>query len=99
MILETSTIYKKNIIALRLAYEKPTAFALCASVLDLVAFVRFALFKTNALYNSINGLKNNQLRYLELRRKLPVTRTLFPWHSTLQFSLTRDLEKELGIEK
>ncbi|KAJ0883812.1 putative F-actin-capping protein subunit alpha [Helianthus annuus] len=37
--------------------------------------------------------------FKELRRKLPVTRTLFPWHSTLQFSLTRDLEKELGIEK
>ncbi|EXC17984.1 hypothetical protein L484_002877 [Morus notabilis] len=33
----------------------------------------------------------------DLRRKLPVTRTLFPWHNTMQFSLTRDISKELGI--
>ncbi|MFS8020246.1 hypothetical protein Hanom_Chr15g01413291 [Helianthus anomalus] len=42
-------IYKKNYInILRLGYEKPTAFALCASRLnlDLVAFVRLSLFKT-----------------------------------------------------
>ncbi|MFS8030958.1 hypothetical protein Hanom_Chr17g01540141 [Helianthus anomalus] len=31
---------KTYIIFLRLGYEKPTAFALCASILDLVAFVR-----------------------------------------------------------
>ncbi|PKI74031.1 hypothetical protein CRG98_005509 [Punica granatum] len=37
--------------------------------------------------------------FKDLRRKLPVTRTLFPWHNTLQFSLTRDITKELGIEK
>nr|XP_043624243.1 F-actin-capping protein subunit alpha [Erigeron canadensis] len=37
--------------------------------------------------------------FKELRRKLPVTRTLFPWHNTMQFSLTRDLTKELGIGK
>ena len=50
MMLKTYSIYKKNyIIVLRLAYEKPTAFALCASVLDLVAFVRFALFKTKGV--------------------------------------------------
>lgn len=35
----------------------------------------------------------------DLRRKLPVTRTLFPWQNTLQFSLTRDITKELGIGK
>ena len=35
----------------------------------------------------------------DLRRKLPVTRTLFPWHNTSQFSLTREITKELGIEK
>ncbi|WVY94387.1 hypothetical protein V8G54_033475 [Vigna mungo] len=35
----------------------------------------------------------------DLRRKLPVTRTLFPWNNTLQFSLTRDISKELGIGK
>lgn len=35
----------------------------------------------------------------DLRRKLPVTRTLFPWHNTMQFSLTRDISKELGIGK
>lgn len=37
--------------------------------------------------------------FKDLRRKLPVTRTLFPWHNTLQFSLTKDINKELGIEK
>lgn len=37
--------------------------------------------------------------FKELRRKLPVTRTQFPWHNTLQFSLTRDITKELGIGK
>lgn len=37
--------------------------------------------------------------FKDLRRKLPVTRTLFPWHNTMQFSLTRDITKELGIEK
>ncbi|KAJ8772034.1 hypothetical protein K2173_027211 [Erythroxylum novogranatense] len=37
--------------------------------------------------------------FKDLRRKLPVTRTLFPWHNTLQFSLTRDIQKELGIGK
>ncbi|KAK4282780.1 hypothetical protein QN277_014114 [Acacia crassicarpa] len=37
--------------------------------------------------------------FKDLRRKLPVTRTLFPWHNTLQFSLTRDLTNELGIGK
>jgi hypothetical protein len=35
----------------------------------------------------------------DLRRKLPVTRTLFPWHNTLAFSLTRDLAKELALGK
>ncbi|OAY66330.1 F-actin-capping protein subunit alpha, partial [Ananas comosus] len=37
--------------------------------------------------------------FKDLRRKLPVTRTLFPWHSTFQFSLNRDLAKDLGIGK
>ncbi|MQL90412.1 hypothetical protein Taro_022995 [Colocasia esculenta] len=37
--------------------------------------------------------------FKDLRRKLPVTRTLFPWHNTLQFSLTREISKELGIGK
>lgn len=40
----------------------------------------------------------NFLRMQDLRRKLPVTRTLFPWHNTLQFSLTRDIQKNLGLE-
>jgi hypothetical protein len=35
----------------------------------------------------------------DLRRKLPVTRTLFPWHNTLALSLTRDLAKELALGK
>ncbi|GLT90226.1 hypothetical protein SLE2022_081700 [Rubroshorea leprosula] len=37
--------------------------------------------------------------FKDLRRKLPVTRTLFPWHHTSQFSLTREISKELGIGK
>ncbi|KAK7284378.1 hypothetical protein RJT34_19123 [Clitoria ternatea] len=44
-------------------------------------------------------LKLSDSTFKDLRRKLPVTRTLFPWHNTLQFSLTRDLSKELGIGK
>ncbi|MFS7923080.1 hypothetical protein Hanom_Chr03g00256591 [Helianthus anomalus] len=45
--LKTYDIYKKlYIINLRLGYEKPAAFALRVSVLDLVAFVRLSLFKT-----------------------------------------------------
>ena len=35
----------------------------------------------------------------DLRRKLPVTRTLFPWHNTHALSLTRDLAKELALGK
>ncbi|KAG5541562.1 hypothetical protein RHGRI_021408 [Rhododendron griersonianum] len=42
---------------------------------------------------------NTYTTFKDLRRKLPVTRTLFPWHNTLQFSLTRDISKELGIGK
>ncbi|URD79625.1 F-actin-capping protein subunit [Musa troglodytarum] len=37
--------------------------------------------------------------FKDLRRKLPVTRTLFPWQNTMQFSLTRDITKEMGIGK
>lgn len=37
--------------------------------------------------------------FQDLRRKLPVTRTLFPWQNALQFSLTRDISRELGIDK
>lgn len=44
-------------------------------------------------------LKLPDSTFKDLRRKLPVTRTLFPWHSTLQFSLTRDIAKELKIGK
>ncbi|XP_058076801.1 F-actin-capping protein subunit alpha [Magnolia sinica] len=37
--------------------------------------------------------------FKDLRRKLPVTRTLFPWHNTLQVSLNRDLVKGIGNGK
>ncbi|MFS7989457.1 hypothetical protein Hanom_Chr11g01047081 [Helianthus anomalus] len=48
--LKTYGIYTKiYIIFLRLGYEKPTAFALRASFLDLIAFVRLSLFKTKLL--------------------------------------------------
>eukprot|EP01018_Ginkgo_biloba_P006187 Gb_17838 [translate_table: standard] len=43
--------------------------------------------------------KLSDTTFKELRRKLPVTRTLFPWHNTLQLSLTRDLTKELSFGK
>ena len=35
----------------------------------------------------------------DLWRKLSVTQTLLPRHNTMQFSLTRDTTKELGIGK
>lgn len=43
--------------------------------------------------------KLSDTTFKDLRRKLPVTRTLFPWHNTLQLSLTRDLTKELSLGK
>uniref|UniRef100_A0A0D6RA16 F-actin-capping protein subunit alpha n=1 Tax=Araucaria cunninghamii TaxID=56994 RepID=A0A0D6RA16_ARACU len=43
--------------------------------------------------------KLSDTTFKDLRRKLPVTRTLFPWHNTLQLSLTRDLAKELSFGK
>lgn len=46
---------------------------------------------------SYSNLPDNTFK--DLRRKLPVTRTLFPWHNTSQFSLTREITKELGIGK
>ncbi|KAF5796007.1 hypothetical protein HanXRQr2_Chr08g0346331 [Helianthus annuus] len=63
--LKTYMIYIKNyIITLRLGYEKPTAFTLCASVLDLVAFVRLTLFKTKQVTKSV-GTRHLQF-YLEV---------------------------------
>ncbi|KAJ3683715.1 hypothetical protein LUZ60_013942 [Juncus effusus] len=52
---------------------------------------------TQSLETSYLNLPDSMFK--DLRRKLPVTRTLFPWHNTLQFNLTRDLSKELGIGK
>lgn len=51
----------------------------------------------SSLETSYSNLPDSTFK--DLRRKLPVTRTLFPWHNTMQFSLTRDITKELGIEK
>lgn len=50
----------------------------------------------NSLLRSYSKLPDTTFK--DLRRKLPVTRTLFPWHNTLQFSLTRDMQKSLGLE-
>eukprot|EP00252_Welwitschia_mirabilis_P010966 TRINITY_DN24696_c0_g1_i1.p1 TRINITY_DN24696_c0_g1~~TRINITY_DN24696_c0_g1_i1.p1 ORF type:complete len:326 (-),score=63.80 TRINITY_DN24696_c0_g1_i1:94-1071(-) len=50
-----------------------------------------------SLEESYSKLSDNTFK--DLRRKLPVTRTLFPWNNTLQLSLTRDLQKELNIGK
>lgn len=51
----------------------------------------------SSLEESYSNLPDTTFK--DLRRKLPVTRTLFPWQNTLQFSLTRDVTKELGIGK
>ncbi|KAG7021076.1 F-actin-capping protein subunit alpha [Cucurbita argyrosperma subsp. argyrosperma] len=51
----------------------------------------------SALEVSYSNLPDTTFK--DLRRKLPVSRTLFPWHNTSQFSLTRDVVKELGIGK
>ncbi|MFS7896235.1 hypothetical protein Hanom_Chr15g01381931 [Helianthus anomalus] len=59
--LKTYGIYiyiKGYIITLHLGYEKPTAFALCVSVLDLVAFVRLSLLKTKAIVLAICAINN-----------------------------------------
>ncbi|KAL6536696.1 hypothetical protein OROMI_026277 [Orobanche minor] len=50
----------------------------------------------NSLQMSYLNLPDTTFK--DLRRKLPVTRMLFPWHNTLQFSLTRDIQKNLGLE-
>ncbi|EPS62265.1 hypothetical protein M569_12526, partial [Genlisea aurea] len=49
----------------------------------------------NYLQTSYSKLPDTTFK--DLRRKLPVTRTLFPWHHTLQFSLSRDMKKSLGL--
>ncbi|KAG6434142.1 hypothetical protein SASPL_105764 [Salvia splendens] len=51
----------------------------------------------NSLQTSYSKLSDATFK--DLRRKLPVTRTLFPWHNATQFSLRRDLQKSLGLEK
>lgn len=50
----------------------------------------------NSLQTSYSNLPDATFK--DLRRKLPVTRTLFPWHSTKQFSLNRDIHKSLGLK-
>ncbi|XP_039066472.1 F-actin-capping protein subunit alpha-like [Hibiscus syriacus] len=50
-----------------------------------------------SLEGSYLDLSDNTFK--ELRRKLPVTRTLFPWHKTLLFSFKREMDEELGIRK
>jgi capping protein alpha len=51
----------------------------------------------DALQSSYSNLPDTTFK--DLRRKLPVTRTQFPWHNTKQFNLNRDLSNELGIKK
>ncbi|KAK9139356.1 hypothetical protein Scep_009037 [Stephania cephalantha] len=55
----------------------------------------------NEYLASLEGSYSNlpDTTFKDLRRKLPVTRTLFPWHNTLQLSLNRDITKELGTGK
>ncbi|KAL4352981.1 hypothetical protein GQ457_06G023760 [Hibiscus cannabinus] len=48
-----------------------------------------------SLEGSYFDLSDNTFK--ELRRKLPVTRTLFPWHNTMQFNLKREIAEELRI--
>ncbi|KAG6474828.1 hypothetical protein ZIOFF_064043 [Zingiber officinale] len=52
----------------------------------------------NVQLDAKNECKDSTI-FQDLRRKLPVTRTLFPWQNTIQFSLTKDINKELGIGK
>eukprot|EP00268_Persea_americana_P064034 TRINITY_DN8379_c0_g1_i11.p1 TRINITY_DN8379_c0_g1~~TRINITY_DN8379_c0_g1_i11.p1 ORF type:complete len:308 (+),score=54.63 TRINITY_DN8379_c0_g1_i11:152-1075(+) len=68
------------------------------SALSIINMIRH---HENEYMASLEGSYSNlpDTTFKDLRRKLPVTRTLFPWHNTLQFSLTRDITKELGIEK
>lgn len=48
------------------------------------------------LEDSYSKLSDNTFK--ELRRKLPVTRTLFPWGSAHQLSLTKELTREMSIK-
>ncbi|KAG8479588.1 hypothetical protein CXB51_029367 [Gossypium anomalum] len=50
-----------------------------------------------SLEESYCKLSDNTFK--DLRRKLPITRTLFPWRNTRQFSLKREISEELGIGK
>ncbi|KAI4367845.1 hypothetical protein MLD38_016469 [Melastoma candidum] len=68
------------------------------SALSIAAIIRHHESKYLAsLEASYSTLPDTTFK--ELRRKLPVTRTLFPWHNALQFNLTKDMEKELGIRR
>nr|POE58932.1 f-actin-capping protein subunit alpha [Quercus suber] len=63
----------------------------------------FAIMRQSAWIVDIKPIKKNETECLasleDLWRKLPVTQTLLPRHNTMQFSLTRDTTKELGIGK
>jgi hypothetical protein len=46
-----------------------------------------------------NDDDDDDLGLQELRRKLPVTRTLFSWDKALQLSLSRDLAREFTSKR
>ncbi|XP_027161000.1 F-actin-capping protein subunit alpha [Coffea eugenioides] len=75
------------------AFQSPDDCA--ASVMNIIRHHETEYL--NSLQTSYLNLPDTTFK--DLRRKLPVTRTLFPWHNTMQFSLTRDISKELGIGK
>lgn len=50
----------------------------------------------SSLEDSYSKLSDNTFK--ELRRKLPVTRTLFPWGNAHQLSLARELSREMSIK-
>nr|GMD09431.1 F-actin-capping protein subunit alpha [Ipomoea batatas] len=68
------------------------------SALSLVHIIRqHETEYLNSLQKSYLNLSDTTFK--DLRRKLPVTRTLFPWHNTMQFNLVKDISKELGVGK
>jgi capping protein alpha len=62
------------------------------AALGRVANVILSVIKTDADRYSVMVLQ-------ELRRKLPVTRTLFQWDKALQLSLTREITREFSNKR
>ncbi|WOL11818.1 F-actin-capping protein subunit alpha [Canna indica] len=82
--------------------EHMASLEVSSSILSRFYFIQLVqgiVLSVNFLVMQASYVNLPDTTFKDLRRKLPVTRTLFPWHNTLQFSLTRDITKELGIGK